>query len=169
MTVKIFPVLYFSFFILGAQMPGANAQCTIQSKLYADGTMYYFIEPLLFYETQEKKLEGGVFTDNENYFIMLYPSPFPQKSEGLKLKSDIRLTLANQKTYTLRYYDSQYAGDTVLKMVYLVDKKDIEDLGKHDVDQIVMNMGKEGDRTYVFRLHKAAIHEQLTCLRNRAH
>jgi hypothetical protein len=168
--VKKFPVLFIIISILAAQMPEAKAQCDIKSKLYADGTMYYFIEPLPFYKTDEKKLEGGVVTDNENYFITLYPSPVPQKTEGLKLKSDIQLTLVNQQTYKLRYYDSQYdAGDTVLKMVFKIDKKDIDDLGKFDVDKIVMNMGKEGERTYNFRLHKAAIHEQLTCLRNRSH
>jgi hypothetical protein len=152
-------------FIQAIQMPELKAQCNIQSKLYADGTMYYFIEPLVFYQTNEQKLQGGVGTDKENYFIMLYPYPFPPRPDGLKLKTDASITLSNQKTYTLSYYDAQYSPqDSVLKMLYMIDKKNIDDLSQFDVDHIIINMGKEGERIYNFRLHKAAIHEQLKCL-----
>ena len=161
----------FSFFcaiVFFVAIQTAKAQCNIQSKLYADGTMYYFIEPLLFYQTNEQKLQGGVVTDKENYFIMLYPYPFPQRPDGLKLKTDVSITLSNQKTYTLSYYDAQYSPkDSVLKILYLIDKKNIADLSQFDVENIVMNMGKEGERTYNIRLHKAAIHEQLKCLGNK--
>src|SRR5580765_2890539 len=166
--MKGFSFLCVTMFILAIQTPELNAQCNIQSKLYADGTMYYFIEPFVFYQTNEQKLQGGVVTDKENYFIMLYPYPFPPRPDGLELKTNASITLSNQKTYTLSYYDSQYSPqDSVLKILFMIDKKNINDLSQFDVDHIVMNMGKEGERTYSFRLHKDAIHEQLKCLSSR--
>jgi len=144
------------------------AQCDIQNKIYADGTMYYYVTPVVFYQSGEKKLQGSVVTDNENYFIILAPQPFPEKSKAMKLKDKIQLTLSNHQSYQLEFYDVSY--DSLLKLFYKINKDKIEDMLKYDAEEIVINMGKEeGERIYKFQLHKGAIREELNCLLNRNH
>ena len=73
----------------------AYAQCEIQHRIYPDGSMLYYIEPVNFYWTESKDLKGGVVTDKENYYLALQPSPFPEKSLGNKLKRKKISTGAN--------------------------------------------------------------------------
>jgi hypothetical protein len=128
--------------------------------------MYYYIEPVNFYWTKSKSLKGGIVTDKENYFLELNPVPFPEKPEGNKLKKDLELKLSNGQTYILQHYDTRYVKkDTVIEMLYLIDNKDIEFLKNYEVVQATIDMlGEEGIRTYVFKLHKTALMEQLECL-----
>jgi hypothetical protein len=141
------------------------AQCDIKNKIYSDGSMFYYIEPVNFYWTESKDLKGGVVTDKENYYLALQPSPFPEKSIGNDLKEDLEIKLSNDSIYHLEHFDSRYIEhDTVFQMLYLIDKKEIDAFLNNEAISVKMNMGgTEGIRNYVFKLHKSAIREQLAC------
>jgi len=143
----------------------ALSQCEIRNRIYPDGTMLYNIEPVNFYWTKSKSLKGGVVTDKENYYLQLQPSPFPEKSHGKKLKDDLELKLSNDSVYRLEHFDTRYLDhDTVMQLLYLIDRKKLEDLINFEAISVKINMqGTEGIRTYVFMLHKSAIQEQLSC------
>ena len=66
---------------------------------------------------------------------------------------------------TFKHYDTRYVkNDTVMKMLYLIEKDDMEPLLSYEVIEVKIDMmGEEGVRTYVFKLHKSALKEQLTC------
>jgi hypothetical protein len=146
----------------------AYPQCEIRHRLYPDGTMLYYMEPVNFYWTQAKNLKGGIVTDMENYYLELLPSPFPEKPAGNKLKDDLEMKLSNDSIYKLEHFDTRYLEhDTVMQLLYLIDGKMLDELEKFEVVSVKINMkGTEGVRTYVFKLHKSAIQEQLTCFRN---
>jgi hypothetical protein len=156
-----------TIFALGFLMATISAfsQCEIQHRIYPDGSMLYYIEPVNFYWTQSKDLKGGVVTDKENYYLALQPSPFPEKPLGHKLKDDLELTLANDSVYKLKHFDSRYMEqDTIMQMLYFIDPPYVEDLLNFEAISVKINMeGEEGLRSYVFKLHKSAIQEQLTC------
>ena len=142
----------------------ALAQCDIKNRLEPDGSMMYYIEPVNFYWTQDKDLKGGIVTDKEHYFLALQPSPVPDKSEGKKLKSDVELKLSNDTAYTLNHYDTRYIeNDSVIEMLYLIKNDDLKLLKKYEVIEARLDMGEEGTRSYVFKLHKEALKEQLNC------
>ncbi len=46
----------------------------------------------------------------------------------------------------------------------IIDKEHLEDFRQHEVILVKIDMGEEGQRIYYFKLHKAAIMEQLDCL-----
>jgi len=146
----------------------ALAQCEILNRLSPDGTMIYYIEPVNFYWTQSKSLKGGVVTDNETFYLGLQPFPFPDKATVKKMKDDLELKLSNDSVYVFQHFDTRYLKhDSVLQLLYLLDKKDLDDLLKFQAVSARINMqGSEGVRTYVFKLHKDAIQEQLSCLQN---
>jgi hypothetical protein len=141
------------------------SQCEILNRIYPDGTMLYYMEPVTFYWTSAKSLKGCVVTDKENYFLELHPVPFPAKPAGNKLKEDLDLKLSNGQLYKLNHYDTHYAdNDTVMEMLYIINKKEISDFQNFEVEQVTINMkGDEGKRTYIFKLHKTALKEQLSC------
>lgn len=143
----------------------AFAQCEIQHRIYPDGSMLYYIEPVNFYWTESKDLKGGVVTDKENYYLALQPSPFPEKPAGNKLKDDLELKLANDSIYILRHFDTRYQEhDSVMQMLYFIDPPFVDDLQNYEAVSVRINMaGEEGVRSYVFKLHKSAILEQLSC------
>jgi hypothetical protein len=141
------------------------SQCEILHRVYPDGTMLYYMEPVTFYWTSAKSLKGCVVTDKENYFLELHPVPFPAKPAGNKLKEDLDLKLSNGQLYKLSHYDTHYSdNDTAMEMLYIIDKKARIDFRNFEVEQVTINMsGDEGNRIYVFKLHKAALKEQLAC------
>jgi hypothetical protein len=140
-------------------------QCNILNFIYPDGSMFYFIEPVNFYWTDSKELKGGIVTDKENYYLALQPSPFPEKPKGNKLKDELELKLANDSIYHLKHFDTRYLDhDSTMQMLYLIDKKNLDDFLNFEAISAKINMGgNEGVRTYVFKLHKSAIREQLGC------
>ncbi len=144
---------------------GASAQCEIQNRIYPDGSMLYYIEPVNFYWTEAKSLKGGIVTDKESFFLALQPFPFPEKDQVKKLKTDLVLTLADGKTYWFEHYDTRYMeNDTVIEMLYLIKKEDIDPLTAFEIIDARIDMaGDEGVRTYAFKLHKSALKEQLEC------
>jgi hypothetical protein len=156
-----------ALFIISGSI-SAFSQCSILNRIAPDGSMQYFIEPVNFYWTKEKSLKGCIVTDKESYFLELRPVPFPEKPQGNKLKKDLILKLSDGKTYQLKHYDTRYTeNDTVMEMLYLIDKKDIEYLKNNEVIEADVDMmGKEGLRLYDFKLHKAALKEQLSCFLN---
>jgi len=127
--------------------------------------MQYYTEPVNFYQTEIKSLRGCVVTDKENYFLELYPLPFPEKSKENKLKEDLTLKLADGNSYVFKHFDTYYdKKDTTLVMLFIIEKKNREKLLNFDVLEANLDMqGEEGVRTYVFKLHKAALKEQLNC------
>jgi len=143
----------------------AFPQCEILNRVAPDGSMQYFMEPVNFYWTSAKSLKGCIVTDKESYFVELHPFPFPEKPEGNKLKEDLELKLANGETYKLKHFDTRYVDkDTVMEMLFLISKKDIDYLMIHEVDVIMIDMkGDEGIRSYELKLHKSALKEQLIC------
>jgi hypothetical protein len=144
------------------------SQCEILNRVSPDGSMVYYMEPVNFYWTKAKSLSGGISTDKESYFLELFPLPFPEKPAGNDLKDNLELKLSDGKTYTLEHYDTRYIHkDTVMKLVYLINKKDVDILLNLEVTEAKINMkGDEGFRTYVFKLHKEALKEQLDCFLN---
>jgi hypothetical protein len=144
---------------------GTYAQCEIKNRIYPDGSMLYFIEPVNFYWTESKSLKGGIVTDRESYFLALQPLPLPEKDQAKKMKSDLVLTLSDGKTYTCEHYDTRFLeNDTVLELLYLLKDEDIDRLTQLEITDATIDMaGEEGIRKYVFKLHKAALKEQLGC------
>jgi len=144
------------------------AQCEILNRVAPDGSMQYYMEPVNFYWTSAKSLEGCIVTDKESYFLELHPLPFPEKPVGNKLKNDLELKLENGESYVLRHFDTRYVkNDTVMEMLYLIGKKDIDYLLIHEVEGIMIDMmGDEGIRLYELKLHKSALKEQLNCFLN---
>jgi hypothetical protein len=140
-------------------------QCEIKNRLYADGSIFYYIEPVNFYYTKLKSLQGGIVTDKENYYLELEPVPFPEKPAGLKLKEDLEVTLSTGNSFNLKHFDTRYdQKDTVMKMLFFINKDVFDQFVNFEVAGVKINMmGDEGIRSYVFKLHKAALKEQLDC------
>ena len=86
-------------------------QCPILNRVSPDGSMQYYMEPVNFYWTRAKSLNGCIVTDKESYFLELHPVPFPEKPEGNKLKKDLILKLSDGKTYELKHFDTRYAEE----------------------------------------------------------
>jgi hypothetical protein len=141
------------------------AQCEILNRVAPDGSMQYFMEPVNFYWTSAKSLKGCIVTDKENYFLELRPLPFPEKPGGNKLKKQLTLKLSNDTSYQLKHFDTRYVEkDTVMEMLYLINKEDMGHLLDFEVIEARIDMmGEEGIRSYEFVLHKSALKEQLAC------
>jgi hypothetical protein len=140
-------------------------QCEILNRVSPDGSMQYYMEPVNFYRTSTKSLTGCIVTDKESYFLELRPVPFPEKPAGNKLKNELVLNLANGETYKLKHFDTRYVEkDTVMEMLYLINKKDIDFLMVNEVSGIMIDMmASEGTRSYELKLHKSALRDQLAC------
>lgn len=147
----------------------AQAQCEIKNRVLADGTMTYYFDPADFYKTKSKSLKINIVTDKEHFFIALQPSPFPAKKDGVKIKDDLIIHLADKKVYKLAHYDTQYRhNDSVMQVLYLIDQKDIEAFSAYEAVVAEINMeGTEFVRNYDFKLHKDAIVKQLACFLKR--
>ncbi|WP_239455604.1 hypothetical protein [Flavobacterium ginsenosidimutans] len=141
------------------------AQCEIKNRMLADGSMIYYFEPAVFYTTKSKSLKINIVTDKENYFVALQPTPFPEKKIGKKIKDDLLIHLADNKTYKLVHYDTQYRrNDSIMQVLYLIDNKDLDAFSNYEAVIAEINMqGTEFMRSYNFKLHKNAIIEQLKC------
>jgi len=146
----------------------AQTGCEIKTRIGTDGSLYYYIKPVRFYFTNSKKLDGGIITDKENYFLALQPFPFVAERSSEKLTDSLEITLSNKVHYRLEnYYVHLHKEDTLLRMVYLVPKKMLDDLRNFDVLSVRINMNdKEGIREYDFKLHKSALREHLECFEN---
>lgn len=153
------------FLLLIALTQPSYSQCDIIHKISPDGTMFFYILPVTFYYTADKSLKGGLVTDKENYYVALQPSPFPEKSIVKKMKDDLELKLGNTKAYTLQYFDTKYLrNDSTLQLLYAIDKNDLDDFLNFEAIEAKINMmGTEGPRSYIFKLHKNALQEQLAC------
>ena len=160
-------ILKISIFAAVLLMYSASAfpQCEILNRVSPDGSMQYYMEPVNFYWTSTKSLKGCIVTDKESYFLELQPLPFPEKPAGNKLKNELILNLANGETYKLKHFDTRYVEkDTVMEMLFLISKKDIDFLLINEVSGVVIDMmGEEGRRSYELKLHKSALKEQLAC------
>ncbi len=143
----------------------SKAQCEVLSRVYPDGSLVYSMAPVKFFWTEDKALYGNVVTDKENYFLALRPVPFPDKTEGKKIKEDLVLTLSNEQMIQLSHYDTQYMdNDSIMELMYLLNKKDIESAHQFEAMSVKIHMGQdEGIREYVFKLHKTAFQDQLDC------
>ena len=143
----------------------ARSQCNIINRVAADKTMQYYMEPVTFYQSARMSLKGCIVTDKENYFLELYPQPFPEKPGGNKLKGDALVRLADNNLYKLKNFDSHYIdNDSTLQLLYLIGKNDMEPFRHYEVIEVKIDMkGEEGVRTYTFKLHKRALMDQLSC------
>jgi hypothetical protein len=141
------------------------AQCEILNRVSSDGSMRYYIEPFNLYQTNAKSLKGCIVTDRENYFLELHPLPFPEKPRGNKLKEDLELKLTGGEILKFKHYDTRYTdNDTVMKIMYFIPKEDIEKLMNNEISEFDIDMKEdEGVRTYVLKLHKSKLKEQLAC------
>jgi hypothetical protein len=141
------------------------SQCEILNRISSDGSMRYYIEPFNFYQTKTKSLKACIVTDRENYFLELHPFPFPDKSKGNKLKDDLQLKLTNGESLKMKHYDTRYVrNDSIMKVLYLMEKKDIDKLHHMEIAEFSINMGEsEGIRSYVLKLHKGELMQQLDC------
>jgi hypothetical protein len=141
------------------------SQCEIKYRVFPDGMMQYYMEPVNFYWTEAKSLRGCISTDKENYFLALMPLPFPPKPAGHKLNKDLRMILSDGNSYILEHFDTRYFGkDTIMQMLFLIKKADLDNLLAQQVVSVTLDMmGTEGLRTYTFKLHRSALKEQLDC------
>ena len=146
-----------------------NAQCEVSTKVFPDQTLYYYLDPVIFFQTEKSLLKGNLLTDKENYFLQFMPSPFPPKSENKKFKSPAVINLSSGTTYTLEYYDFRYRrSDSTLALMYLLPKKQIQEFRKNDIVWVDLDLEDEkGPRHYVFVMHKAVIREQMECLESK--
>jgi len=162
MTIFYSRILFIALIITSFS---AQGQCDFKSKIASDGNLYYYIRPENFYWTKTKSLSGGIVTDKEYYYLLMLPKPFPVKNEGRKLKEDLQVRLANDSLYNLEFYYVDYdRNDTVMEMMYLIDKKDLNDFVRLEITQVMINMGGEEQvRTYNLKLHKNALQDQLNC------
>jgi hypothetical protein len=73
--------------------------------------------------------------------------------------------MANDTAYILNHFDTRYIeNDTVMAMLFLIDQKDMDIMTKFEVREAKIDMkGEEGVRSYQFKLHKAALKDQLAC------
>ena len=165
MIMKAIVKKNFSVLVLLFLSISSFPQCEILNRVSPDGSMQYYMEPVNFYWTEAKSLKGCIVTDRENFFLELHPVPFPEKPAGHKLKKGLELKLSNDSIYRLKHYDTRYAEkDTVMEMLYLIDKEDMDQLLNFEVTEAKIDMmGDEGIRSYVFKLHKSALKEQLAC------
>jgi len=156
------PVLAFALTVASL---ASFAQCEIKNKIYPDGSMLYYIEPVNFYWTEAKALKGGIQTDKENYFLALQPTPYPVRDKSIKLNDDLEMKLSNDSIYILEHFDTRYMEhDSVIQLLYLINQDHLEAFLNFEAISVDINMGEdEGIRTYVFKLHKAALQEQLAC------
>jgi hypothetical protein len=139
-------------------------QCKISQNRYPDGTMYLETESSLMYQTSNKKFVEKLSTDQENYFIAINPLPYPPKPKGSKVKKDLTVFLSNNKSYTLKHFDSRYIDqDSSFEILYLFDKKDIPDFKSYLVKKITINDGTGPEATYNLVLHTDAIKKQFGC------
>lgn len=139
------------------------AQCAVDEKVLPDGTMYYHAENTLFYKTSSFTLSGNIVTDKENYFLNFLPKPFPEKSVGSNIKTSLEVVLANDSTYEIKLFDTFYRdADTSFSIMYVFDKKQIDPFRRNDVKEVRIDLG-DGKKTYVFKLHKEALKNQLSC------
>lgn len=147
----------------------AQDSCKIKTRIGADGTLYYYIKPVTFYYTSKKKLDGGIITDKENYFLTLEPYPFIAKKSSEKLTDSLGITLSNNQRYRLENYTVLLLRkeDTLLRMSYLIPKKILNDFKNYDVLSVRINMkDTAGVREYNFKLHKSALRQHLACFEN---
>jgi hypothetical protein len=148
--------LFLQFIVVG--------QCKISQNKFPDGTMYLETEPSLMYQTSKKKLVEKLSTDKENYFVAISPTPFPPKPSGRKVKKDLIVFLSNNKTYTLKHFDSRYIDqDSSFEILYLFNTKDIPDFQLYAIKKVTINDGTGVDATYNLILHTDAIKKQLAC------
>ena len=142
------------------------AQCEVKNKVFPDQTMYYYMDPVVFFQTEKDLLKGSLLTDKENYFLQFMPSPFPAKSENKKFKSNAIVHLSSGLTYTLDYYDYRYRrSDSTLALMYLLPKKKLDEFRDHNIVWVDLDLEDEkGPRHYIFVMHKAVIREQMECL-----
>lgn len=140
-------------------------QCEILNRVSPDGSMQYYMEPVNFYWSSTKSLKGCIVTDKENYFLELHPVPFPRKPDGNKLKKDLILKLSNDSICVFEHFDTRYVQkDTVMEMLFLISKDKINFLLNNEIAEAKIDMmGTEGVRSYLFKLHKSALKEQLAC------
>jgi hypothetical protein len=164
------PRIRISIFLLGlfSLSNSSFAQCDILNRVSSDGSMQYYMEPVNFYWTSTKSLKGCIVTDKESYFLELQPLPFPEKPDGKKLKKNLMIKLSDGTTHELKHFDTRYVdNDTVMEMLFLIGKEDMDKLLNLEVSEALIDMmGNEGVRTYVFKLHKSALKEQLACFLN---
>ena len=126
------------------------SQCEILNRVHPEGSMLYYMKPVNFYWTSTKSLKGCIVTDKENYFLEMHPVPFPEKPLGNKLKKELELTLSNGEVCKLNHYDTRYVdNDAVMELLYLINKTDLNNLGKFEVAEATIDMlGTEGIRRY---------------------
>ncbi len=143
-----------------------KSQCEVKNRVFPDQTMYYYMDPVVFFQTDKNVLRGNLLTDKEHYFLQFMPAPFPAKSENKKFKSPAIVHLASGTTYTLEYYDYRYRKtDSTLALMYLLPKKQMDDFRNNDIIWVDLDVEDEkGARHYIFVMHKAVIREQLECL-----
>ncbi|HQQ95147.1 MAG TPA: hypothetical protein PLQ93_11375 [Bacteroidia bacterium] len=159
----------FRFIYLLFLVPGTiQAQCEIINRIFPDQTMYYYIEPELFFQNSKSKLRGNIITDKNNYFLQLLPEPFPPKEEKIKLSKKLKVKLAQDSLIELEFFDQRYRRtDSSLALMYLIPNKLLAAFSEKEIEWVDLDMNEEkGPRHYQFVLHKAALREQLNCLMN---
>lgn len=144
----------------------SNGQCEIKNRINADQTMYYYLEPEVFYHTEQNTLKGSITTDKDHYFLQLMPAPFPAKGSDVKLNKDVEVKVSGSESFKLENYDVRYRRtDTTLALMYLIPKDKVSFFLEQEVEWVNIDMGDEkGPRHYIFVLHKATLREQLKCL-----
>ena len=141
-------------------------QCDIESRLDLNGIMYFYAEPVKVYWTSSKNLYCGAVTDKKDYYLQLYPEPYPSKPKGSMRKSPATIILEEGEEISLKNFDTWYdTSDSIFKMLFLIPHEMMDAFTEKEITTVSIDMGdEEGIRVYNLKLHKAAIREQLKCL-----
>jgi len=137
--------------------------CNIKNYLSPDGTMYYYVPVDTFYYTETKQLLGGMVTDKEHYFLTLQPLPKPAAIGSRKKYKPLTVTLENDSTFTLDFFDARFVNDTIYNVVYLFDSDKHRAFITNNVKEIKMQTPYI-DESFVLKLHKDAIIQHINCL-----
>ena len=163
--MKTFPIFYVFVLLSFCGLSKSYSQCELLNEVQADGSMMYYFEPATFYYTKSKSLKINLLTDDENFYIVLQPTPFPEKSIGKKINDDLKIQLSNKEWYVLKHYDTQYLkSNTIFQVVYLINKRDLDAFTNYEAETASISMkGTRFVHNYAFKLHKRAIMEQIAC------
>ena len=152
-----------SILLLSLSIQSKSQECEIRNRVLPTGGMHYYIETVTFFTLDNQGLAGGIITDGENFYLRLHPLPILTRAQAKKVKGNLKLVLANDTTYEMKFFDAHFIGDTAFSVIYAISKKQLEPLVNHRVRNVAIDLNEGSPRSYHFRFHSDEIMLQLKC------
>lgn len=138
-----------------------SAQCTITSRIGANGTTNKTTNSEVFYFTERYTIYSSVLYDGIDYYFVLMVKPVSGKKEVEKV---LTLQLSNEETIDLDFYDSYTTEkDTSLSILFKIKKEHLQLLSTNDVTGIKLTVESE-DKNFKLIRHKDQLRQQIDCL-----